>query len=130
MQKKHVCLFVWGFMFWSTFFTNCGTASLVYQVLRNQDEVPCSRTENRTLGDDQICDLVIKSLTLSKLSYWTWKMTVIKYGSFNMIAQNMQTECQTMKALMRLLLMEVWSCSVLFDRNLIWVYTVCQDLNF
>lgn len=106
-------------MFWSTFFTNCGTASLVYQVLSNQDEVPYSRTENHTPGEDRICDFVIKSLTLPQLNYWTWKMAVIKYCSFNMIAQNMQTEWQTMKTLMRLLLKEVWSGSVLFDGK-IW----------
>ena len=65
------------------FFSHFGTASWVLPVLSNEDEVSCSRTQQRAPGEDQIRNLAIKSPTLSQLSY---------RGSPNSVAANTRSK--------------------------------------
>ena len=62
-----VCLFVWALrpMASQQLFSHFVTASWVKPVLSNGDDVSCSRTQQCYPGEDQTCDLAIKSPTLS-----------------------------------------------------------------
>ena len=67
---KIVCLFVClseALRPGQQFFSHFGTASWVYPVLSNGDEVFCSRTQHRAPGEDLTHNLAIKRLTLSQL---------------------------------------------------------------
>ena len=45
----------------------------------------CSRTQHRTPGENRTRDFVIKSSTLSQLSYRTWNIAVIKQCRPNVV---------------------------------------------
>ena len=63
MLRNGLCLFVCLFeaLRPSEFFSHFGTASWVLPVLRNGDEMSCSRTQLRAPGEDRTCDLAIKT---------------------------------------------------------------------
>ena len=64
---RFICLFE-ALRLGQQFFSNFGMASWVKPVLSNGDEVSCSRTQHRAHGENQTCDIGIKSLKLSQLS--------------------------------------------------------------
>ena len=51
------------------FFSHVGTFSWVAPILSNEDEVSCSRTQHRTLGEILTCNLAIKNRALYQLYY-------------------------------------------------------------